>query len=415
LKNIISAYSRIDKPVINMLTGEFFLQLINAAFFLFLNYYMTGEGYKDFEIAKIISFRFLAVMIFALPLGFWIKKRLLKPCFLISSVLTPLSALLIIFSIQEHYNSLLIISMIIYSFGFALYQIPAMPFILKNARKEFHSEAIASYFLTWSIAIFICGIITYFLANTLSSVFTDRNILIVFSLLGFISVYYVLKIDGEVAGNHNNVSLNTHFDYDWKQILKVTFPTLIIATGAGFTIPFINLFFLNVHNVSSKEFSALGAFSYLLVAFGVVIIPEIKRRLGYKFAITFIQSVSVVFLILMATTEYYKGLWFAMPLAMFFFIFRQPLMNVAGPITSELTMYYVGRKNREFVSALNAAIWSGSWFISSQIFAVLRSYGLSYVNVFLITSVLYIAGILWYYFLINDYNKRKSAGLIENE
>jgi hypothetical protein len=64
-------------------------------------------------------------------------------------------------------------------------------------------------------------------------------------------------------------------------------------------------------------------------------------------------------------------------LAILFFIFRQPLINVAGPMTSELTMYYVGKKNRELVSALNAAIWSGSWFISSQIFAFLRGYGLS--------------------------------------
>ena len=33
-------------------------------------------------------------------------------------------------------------------------------------------------------------------------------------------------------------------DYDWKLIMSAVIPTLIIAIGAGFTIPVINLFFL---------------------------------------------------------------------------------------------------------------------------------------------------------------------------
>jgi len=148
---------------------------------------------------------------------------------------------------------------------------------------------------------------------------------------------------------------------------------------------------------------------------GVLIVPEIKRRSNYYVAITFIQSLSIIFLLLMATTEYYKHLWYALPLAVVFFTFRQPLMNVAGPMTSELTMYYVGNRNREMVSALNASIWSGSWFISSQIFGWLRSFGLSYVNVFLITASLYIIGVAWYFFLIKNYYKRKAAGLTSEE
>jgi MFS family permease len=398
-----------------MLLGEFFLQLVNGAFFLFLNFYMTDEGYKDFEIAGIVSYRFLAVMLFSLPIGLLIKNKRLKPYFLASSIITPLSALLIVFSIQFHENTLLIIGMILYSFSFALYQIPGMPFILINGKKEFHSEAIASYFLTWSVATFLSGTVAYILASILPSVFTDRNILIAFSLLGFISIWYVMKIKEERITEVTITENHMNFDYDWKLILKVVAPTLIIAVGAGFTIPFINLFFLNVHGMNSTTFAALGSFSYLLVAMGVMIVPEVKRRSGYKMAITVIQSLSIIVLILMATTEYYKHLWFAMPLAMFFFIFRQPLMNVAGPMTSELTMYYVGKKNREIVSALNASIWSGSWFISSQIFGILRSYGLSYVNVFLITASLYVIGVLWYYVLINDFYRRRKAGLIEPE
>jgi hypothetical protein len=88
------------------------------------------------------------------------------------------------------------------------------------------------------------------------------------------------------------------------------------------------------------------------------------------------------------------------------FIVRQPLMNIAAPMTSELTMKYVGEKNREIISALTAAIWSGSWFASAQIFAILREGNLSYSNIIFITVLFYIIGVAWYYWLIRDYERK---------
>ena len=58
------------------------------------------------------------------------------------------------------------------------------------------------------------------------------------------------------------------------------------------------------------------------------------------------------------------------------------------------------------LSAIMAAIWSGSWFFSSQIFRWLKSIELSYAYIFYITAVLYAFGILMYYLLILDYEKR---------
>jgi hypothetical protein len=90
-------------------------------------------------------------------------------------------------------------------------------------------------------------------------------------------------------------------------------------------------------------------------------------------------------------------------------------MNMAGPMTTEVVMKYVGKRNQEIVSALTAAIWSGSWFISSRIFAALREKGIEYVYVFLVTALLYGIGVVWYYFLIADYVRREKLGLIESD
>ncbi len=89
-------------------------------------------------------------------------------------------------------------------------------------------------------------------------------------------------------------------------------------------------------------------------------------------------------------------------------------MNMAGPMTSELVMNYVGEKNREITSALTAAIWSGSWVISGYMVKIMFSKGYPYVNIFLITAGLYAFGVLMYYFLIVDYGKREKKGLIKS-
>ena len=133
------------------------------------------------------------------------------------------------------------------------------------------------------------------------------------------------------------------------------------------------------------------------VAFGLVVIsafliPEIKRKFkfGYQIAITLVQSLAVIALFAMGTTEWYKNIPLGIMVAVFTFIIRQPLMNMAGPMTSELTLKYVGEKNREMISALNAAIWSGCWFASAKIYTMLREANVAYAETLVLLSPLYI-------------------------
>jgi hypothetical protein len=92
------------------------------------------------------------------------------------------------------------------------------------------------------------------------------------------------------------------------------------------------------------------------------------------------------------------------------------LMNLAGPMTSEIGMKYVGKKNQEMTSALTAAIWSGSWFIGGRfIVGSLLGTGWPYVSIFLITAALYAVGVILYMLLIASYNKRVASGAITEE
>jgi predicted MFS family arabinose efflux permease len=409
---LYARYKNIEKPVLRLIIAEFFLQLINLSFFLILNLYMEKQGYRDYQIADFVSYRFLAVMLLAFPLGMYIKGRKLRPFFYTGAIALPLLSLFVIYGVETKASMLLYSVFPLWGLAFTFLQVTAVPYILRNTRKENHSEAIALNHATWSISLFIAGIFIAFFNSINPEIFSEKILLTFFTIMGFAGVFFIAKMgkDEEIPeGEKNGFILG---NYNWKAIFKAVTPTFIIAVGAGLTIPFINLFFYNVFKVDSDVFSMMGASTAIFVVASSLIVPQVKRRYGYKVAITLTQSLAVLALVILATTEYYSHISIAFFIAVLCYVIRQPLMTMAGPMTSELGMYYVGPDSREIMSALQASIWSGSWFISSQIFRFLRASGFAYAEVFFITAALYALGVILYYVLILDYYRKKEQGLI---
>ena len=418
LFSFISTYKTIELPIKNAIASEFFIQAVNATFMNILPLYMTRKGFSDKEIALFITFRFIGVFILALPLGKFIKGRKVMPLFFLSNLCVPLFGIAIILSITFHLKLLTLITLILWGASFTFMQIPIFPFILRNAKKHNQTAAISLSYSTWSFGGIISGIVIAILDFINPVIFDEQFILLLFSILGFGGLFFLKRIK-----NFNEVAVETQAEKqdlqitasktDWGLVMKALWPTLIIATGAGLTIPFISLFFDKVHHLGKGGFSVLSFIASLLVAYFAMLVPKIKEKIGYRIAIPTTQSLAVVSLVALATTQYYSQYSIAILIASVCYLLRQPLMNMAGPMTSELVLNYVGRNNREITSALTSAIWSGSWVLSGFMVTVLFAYDFSFGNIFLITSLLYAFGIVLYYLLILDYNKREEKGLIE--
>jgi hypothetical protein len=368
---------------------------------------MEKVGYQDHESASFVSFRFLGVLLFAFPLGLIIKGRKLKPIFYVSSILTPATAFVILEAIDHQIDWLLYISLFLWGISFTGIQISALPYILRNAKPETHIQAITLSYSTWSVAGIVSGTLIFGLKNINPELFDEKFILQIISGFSFLCALTIFSIKKEEHVPKITKSRFNLGDFDWHVIIKALVPTLIIAIGAGLTIPFIGLFFFKIHGLDSDQFAILSALATAIVFSVVLFVPIIKEKLGYKKAIPLTQLVAIGALVILAFTEIIDT-WFAIYLAMGMYLVRQPLMNMAGPMTSDLVMKYVGEKNREMMSALTAAVWSGSWFISSIIFQVLRQVGLQYIYVFLITAGLYLIGVLMYYLLILDFEKKQN-------
>lgn len=415
--SFIKDYQHIERPVKNAIASEFFIQLVNATFMNILPLYMTRKGFSDEEIALFITFRFLGVFALAFPLGRFIKGRKLMPLFFLSNICIPVFGVAIVLSIAFQLKYLTLISLLLWGSSFTFMQIPISNFILRNSKKENHTAAISLSYSTWSFGGIVSGVIIAFLDFINPTLFDERLILLLFSILGFGGLFFLNR-----TKNFKEVSVEVFKEQkkrttkksDWTLIIRALVPTLIIATGAGLTIPFISLFFDKVHQLDKGGFSVLSAIAAFLVAYCAMLVPKVKKYIGYKIAIPTTQSLAVLSLVALATTQFYSQYSIAVVIAAACYLLRQPLMNMAGPMTTELVLNYVGKENREITSALTAAIWSGSWVLSGLMVKILFAHQFEFVNIFLITSLLYAFGVIMYYLLILDYNKREEKGLIES-
>jgi len=414
--SLFQEYRQLEKSVLNVIISEFFIQMVNATFMNILPLYMLREGFSNEEIAMFITFRFIGVFILAIPMGKFIRGKKLLPLFYVSNICVPVFGIAIVFAIAFKLKILTIISLLLWGASFTFMQIPIAPFVLRNSSPLHHTAGISLSYSTWSFGGIISGILIAVLDLIDPVFFNEKLILLLFSIIGLGGIFFLNKIKNfnEISfDRESNATAKISSGTDWKLIFKALVPTLIIATGAGLTIPFISLFFEKVHHLDKGGFSALSAIASILVAYGALLVPKIKEKIGYKVAIPTTQSLAVISLVALATTQFYNQYTVAVIIAAACYLLRQPLMNMAGPMTTEVVLKYVGSKNREITSALTSAIWSGSWVVSGLMVTILFAEGFQFVNIFLITSLLYAIGVFTYYLLILDYNKREAQGLID--
>ena len=420
LRNLFRSYWDLPRMIHMLIMLEFTLSLIHVAFILVLNIFLRKQGFSDPEIASFNSFRFIGALIFAFPLGIYIRGKKLKPFFLLAAIIVPITSALIIESVHNETIPLIKLSFLLWGVGMMLMRVCSLPFIIRNTTQDNSTEALSLSASTWSLATIFSGIIisgldwmNYYSFGSWIIYFNERNILWIITILGISAIIFALRISEKAPDNiqKDSTVFSLYKQYDWKVIIKALSPLIMISIGAGLTIPFVNLFFNSVFHLSASEFSILGSITAFLVFTFSLLVPSIRKKYGYWFTIVIVQAISICCLIVMALMELYVNYSFALIIALIAYIFRQPLMHMAHPASNELLMNYVGKRNQELISALSSSLWSASWFVSAKVFEWLRLLDFQYYQIFLITAGLYIIGNILFALLIREYeiNKKVSS------
>lgn len=400
-------YRALPKTVFVFAAGQFLINLINSAQFLLLNLFLKERGLGDPEIAALGSNRFVATFLLAVPAGLWLRGRTLRWPMTLAAVVFPAAALAGLESAEHGHFNLTAASFLLMGTAGLLLNVTGLPMMLRLTPKDHTSEATSLLFSTWAASA-ICGgalssILQYIGAIEIGSLRLELDVhatLFLLTVAGFGAPFLYFRLPDAPPLREKGRQWFHVAKEDRSRLLGALVPTVLIATGAGLSIQFMNLFFSHVHGMSPADYSLYGTISHVLVLFAGLVVPEVRRRFGWRGAIVGVQTTAVVLLAVMGLTELWTVHAWALPLAVLLFIFRQPLMSMAGPATSELTMQYVGPRNHELVSACNGAIWSGAWWLAARFFEVLRGSGLPYWLVFLTTAVLYLFGTLAYLRLI---------------
>jgi len=400
-------YRTLEKNSLNLIISESFLQLINGSLMLILFLYMGELGYSNSEKAFYFVFRFTSVLFFSFPFGLWIKGKKLLPFFKVSIFTLPIITLLMVYAIHENIEWLIILTFFLWGLSFSFSQICKLPFVLRHCPKDQITEGITLSYSTWSFGNVLGGTLIFTLSNLFSTIFTSQNCIIFITIFSYFSLYFLYKVNpneklGNLNYNNNNLKLK---NYDWKLIFQGLFPTFLIAIGAGMSIPFMNIYFEQTFDMSFGNYAAVGFVTHCFVFLMILQSPTVKNKFGYKKAIPITQTLSVLSLIALGVFESYSSIPFIFYFAIFFFIIRQPLMNIAQPMTTDIVMKYVGEKNHEIVSALFALILNGSFVISGLLFAYLSALNLPFMYIFAYTAIFYFIAIVWYIWLIRKIEK----------
>lgn len=405
MKTPFKSYREIDKNSWNVIYSEGAVQVVNGCLMLILLLYLKNKGFSDGDSARFTAARFLGVLLISLPLGIYIKKRKLLPFFRFASLAVPLFTLSSVYAVENHQICLIYITFFFWGIAFSFAEIVKLPFILRYADKKVMTNAIALTYATWSFGAIVAGVLIYLLSIISSELFDEKNCIIVISLLSLFGAYFSFKIKEPEISIETKETKFSLKEYNWRRIGYSLTPTFLIAVGAGMSIPFVPLFFEHTFNLNYSSFAGFGFLAYVLVFIMTMLTPSISKKLGYQVAIPLTQLLSVSCLVAMGVTELFKETNNILALAIVMYMLRQPLMNLAQPMTTELIMKYVGKSNHEIVSALMALIWNGSFVVTSLLFAQLRDLDISFFYIFLITAALYLVAIIWYIVLINKFEK----------
>ena len=412
ISKIFLSYYNLPKNILLVILLEFTLSLIHVAFILILNIFLRKQGFSDPSIASLNSLRFIGALVFAIPLGIYIKGKKLKPFFVFASLIVPLTSILIIESVFYNLLSFIQLGFLLWGIGVMLMRVCSLPFIIRITTSENSTEALSLSASTWAMATMLSGIIISGLdwlsildIGPYTLIFNERVILWIITVIGSSAIYFALKIDELTPLNKAKKEIfSIRKSYDWNMIFKAISPLVLISIGAGLTIPFVNLFFNSVFGLSSSQYSLLGSFTALLVFIFSLLVPSLRKKYGYWMTIVVVQSLAIFCLIVMAMMELYAEFSFAFTIAIVAYILRQPLMHMAHPASNELMMNYVGKKNQELISAISSSLWSASWFFSAKLFEWLRLLNYHYYEIFLITAVLYVIGVIMFAYLIREYD-----------
>jgi len=399
-RSVISTYlSRV-----RAFTGNARLFLLSLLFFgvamgisqLLFNFYVLSLGHNEATLGNLVTARSLTSLLVALPMGYLTDRIGGKNAFLIGYLAYGVSmAMMLLFPSVPMFIAMGVLQGV----AQALSGVATGPFLMENSgpkeRTYLFSLSSGLRMTATSIGEWLGGYLPGWAAGIIAvSAVSSRAYSWSLWVMAFLSIasavpVILMKADLRSVSQRSAFAPVSFIRKNPGLLGKLILPSLVISIGAGMVMPFMNVFFRNVHNQSDAAIGVIFAWGSLAMGVGLVVAPALAERFGKIQVVTATQALSIPFLALLGFAP-----WFEVSVVAYYF--RLTLMNMSGPIYSTFTMERVDPESRGMIASLSSMAGNFGWAFSPTISGWLQVRS-GFQWPFTITMITYVIAIGMYY------------------
>jgi MFS family permease len=365
-------------------------------FQLLFNFYVLSLGYNEAVLGNLVTARSATTLIVALPVGYLADRIGKKLAFVIGQGAVGAAILLMI--LFPSLPMFLLMNIVI-GFAQSLAAVAMGPFLMENSgeveRTYLFSFSSGLRMTAVSIGEWVGGFLPTWIGKDLGALPTSAQaysgalalvtIGVAFSLIPV----FLIRQQERTRSDRAPFAPLSYMRRNPGKLTRLILPLLLTSIGAGMIMPFMNVFFRNVHQLSDASIGVLFAWGSLAMGIGLLLAPALAERFGKIEVVVATQGLSIPFLALLGFSPLF-------PVAAAAYYLRLVLMNMSGPVYTTFTMEHVEPESRAMVASLSTMASNFGWAFSptlSGYFQVNYGFGPS----FGVTILFYIVSVVMYY------------------
>ncbi len=363
---------------------------------LLFNFYVLSLGYDEALLGTLITVSSLTALLSALPMGYLADLLGRKNSLLISGALMSASIMAIVLWPTE---GVLYAMNVVSGVGQSLAAVIMAPFLMENSgekeRTYLFSFSQGLQMAMASLGSWIGGYLPTWIALNrgvppISSEAYAGALMVIALIVSAGLIPLAMLKTPRLQRSEQSVFAPLSYASKHPSLLgKLILPILITSIGAGLIMPFMNVFFRQVHHQPDPVIGSLFAWGSLAMGLGLLIAPPLAERRGKIQLVVATQTLSIPFLIILG----FSPLFWMSTIA---YYIRLALMNMSSPVYQTYVMEHVEPSARATVASLVSMAWNFGWAFSPTISGYLQvQYGFG--PSFLGTIILYTISTIMYY------------------
>jgi len=364
-------YRGIPREARHLIYASFLPSLAFGMFYIDVSYFLTTvQGLSDVFMGTIIMAIGVTTVLTSIPLGIAADRYGRKKSLIAGSLLA--SCAIVTFALTTDF-AILLLSAIIGGISQAAFIAAGNALLAEKAGDANRTSAFSLYSFVSSSAHGLGGFMIpmTFVLESLGLRGKDAHVALYVFLgaLSSLSTLFMFKVSEAARSYRSRRKRGVLSRKTMKILAKFIVPSSIVAFGAGMVVPLMTRWLYLKYGAPDAVSAPILGTSSFLIAFAVLTVPALARRLGVVKSIVFTQGVSTFFMFATPLSPNYL-------VASTIYVVRAFLMNMSSPLQQSLIMGLVAEDERGAASGISAALWTLPNSMSTAIGAALMGAGM---------------------------------------